>query len=251
MDDVTAFHERIDWMLKKLLRQAQDAIAKTESEASTRGALQGGRRIQAVLQVVQDQFENAVDTVVAFADEQGRLDDHAVALKLENFATKLKGVSRLQGAMSISGMEQLIEDEFEKIAQHLQFALRQASAGLHRTSGNKAVTSNSVNISNSVVGGVQQGTTQSIQSVQQSLSVSDVTAALEAFEAKLAGEKLAAQEAADLRSDVEAIKLQLGKSQPDKSIIQALGRGLKYAVEKVGSAVLAAAGLALWKSLGI
>ena len=251
MNDATAFQERIDWMLKASLRQAQEAITKIESEASMRGVFQGSRRVQMVLQAVQDQFEEAADTVVAFATEQGRLDDGAVVSKLEDFATRLRDASRLQGATSMRGMEQLVAEGFDKLSQHLQFALRQAKAGLHKASGDTAITSNSVNISHSVVGGVQQGTAQSTQNVQQSLSVSDTTAALEAFEAALAEAKLESQITADLRADVQAIKLQLGKSKPDFSTIQTLGRGLKFVVDKTGGALLAAAGLALWKSLGI
>ena len=110
---------------------------------------------------------------------------------------------------------------------------------------------NSVNIAHSVIGGVQSNSPGATQNVQLTISRNEMLPAIEAFEAALASENVTGAQLDELRADLETIKLQMKRPSLNQNILRAAGASLKFAVEKIASAVLTKAGQALWTALGV
>lgn len=103
---------------------------------------------------------------------------------------------------------------------------------------------------------IQQGTTNSAQTVSRNYTVSDVGAALEALTSVLADLNLPKAIRQETEADIATIRAQLKKSLPSGSILTEAGKSLRAIVENVAATAvtppaLAATAAALWQALGL
>jgi hypothetical protein len=81
-----------------------------------------------------------------------------------------------------------------------------------------------------IIGGVQQGTVGSTQSIVVEISVADVTQALEQIVSELAA-KGHGEVVHNIQADVETLKVQLAKPEPNKTILKEAASSVKTVIE--------------------
>jgi hypothetical protein len=241
--------------------RALDAIL---SKMSAAGRLRSGATAKMVLSAARDSLDEGTNKLLAdlqhFADNSDLDRDelrqitggHCESLTEITLGVAQAAIDRL----GIGGAAQAFVDEMkEDMHRSTSRKMRQFDIGLwhERVKAGGGVTSNTIN-AESINGPIQQGSHGSIQQVSQNIELGALPTAVATFEATLSECPPSAM-VNDLRADIATLKSQLTKAQPNKGILQEVGKSIRSITEGItaGAMTPAAVGaaVALARLLGV
>jgi hypothetical protein len=258
-DHVTQVSLRLDEARERLALET----TKIESEFAAKGIYRSTAIGRVLGRVARDEFDKAVAAALGElrrSISETTLDEDELRQvtydRLNTFAGEMRTYSKLEKLTRTNNLGvPLLAQVVDALPARLAVYLRQFDVGLFGTATPEvlAVTNNNnMNIGTNT-GNVQQGTHTSAQSITVALEATTINAALDRFEAALAG--LPDDERMKMAPDVVALRAQTTKPTLSEGVIRETGKSLRSVAESVAANLATpdflAACAALWTVLGI
>jgi len=236
---IADFEDRINWHLEKACFGCQNEIASINRKANAAGSFYSGVRVKSVSSTAEKEFDKGIISALGELKRVsllGVLDLFELRAithqKVENFAKAIVALAK-PAYDECNVPQQCLEVLSSNIERRRSYLLRQFDVGFEDPPlpEEPMLMSNNIRIGTMIGGGIQQGTAESKQTLEQHI---DATAALEAIaslEEEVANLRLEAVQ--DLRIDLDAIKSQLSKSTPNNAIVIEAGRSIRNIAEGI------------------
>lgn len=263
---INDFLDCIDWHISKADGRVRAEVSAMRRKAAAVGMLNSGNTIARCVETVRSEFNSGVETVLGElkrAIRKTKLDHEELRRhtgeRLVNFATAAKATAQIPEASGVSlGVDEYISEQCAALDSHLDLVLRQFDSGFFDPAEPEIppMAHNYINIAGNMTGStIAQESPGAKQSVEFNLNIGAINEALTEFETAIASTSLPSKTLDELRADISTIRAQLGKSTPNKGIIQEAGKSLRNVVEGIVGEMLAepvtAAAMMLWSALGI
>lgn len=224
-----------------------DAQEQVMAEYAARGLLRSGPRLKRQAQVrnehVADLTQWCLSEVLALSgDTSANWNEHghSISSGLKDFMSASRVSVRAAAAPFGVSVVEAIDGILDKADAHTLAELGEFSSGVWRprASAMETAVNNSVNLTNSTVGSIQQAGSHAHQQSDNTLDIGSIQQALDAFDRAAAEADLSEQERAAIRAEIETIRPQLGKPAPSAVIVREGLKSLRNIVEGVAAGAL-------------
>jgi len=248
MDIFEVFRDRVKRRLDELAEEAHREVVRIAANAAANGSLASTTRVLLQLDAIKNQIHRAIDWALSEANSLPKPRDitcHIIFPSLQS--SLIAHIDELYGFVNLSGLIGMIgktkEEHHAKQKEALIAELREFSEGVWHPrnvagSSSSMTTNNTLNVHGDVQGTVQQAGGNSNQHATFNMEVKSVDAALDRFVTALADSDVGSDIRSEMTAEVDSIRIQLKRSKPNLSVVQAAVSGLQQLAISVSANVL-------------
>jgi hypothetical protein len=252
-DQFAAFDQRVKRNLGEMQLKAVRIFGSYDAEMASRGILNSSMRVRGQLDRIKTNLERAIDLTLSEASNlpgNRHITRSQVAPKLQEYLTE--HLNNMFGSVNwgqgLPSMNKVVADDREQLAEMVKAEMREFEAEVwhpREAPGFAPPVTNTVNVHGSNSGVIQQGGHGSTQGASQT------EGAIDEFLAQLAITAVADDMKAEMRAEVETLRLQSKRASPNRPVMQAAAGGLYQLALGIGGNILTPHVLALLAVFGI